>query len=125
MSAPAGARYAVLMYADPAHTRAMLSAELDVVARKHEALRGELTRTGELLSGAGLVFPDETTLLRLDEDGVVARQGPLSTASAEHLTAYYVVGCATAERAQAIAERMLDDHVTAVEVRRIHDSVGM
>jgi hypothetical protein len=41
------------------------------------------------------------------------------------MTAYYVFDCETAERAQAIAEGILDDHVTAVEVRRIHDSVGL
>jgi hypothetical protein len=36
-----------------------------------------------------------------------------------------VIDCVTAERARSIAERMLDDHVTAVELRRIHDSAGM
>jgi hypothetical protein len=118
-------KYAILMYADPAHTRAMSPAELDVVARKHEALRDELTRSGELLSGAGLVLPDETTVLRLDGDRVAARQGPLNAGPAEHLTAYYVVECATADRAQGIGGHVLDHHVTAVEVRAIHDSVGM
>lgn len=113
------------MYADPVHTRAMTRADLDIVARKHEALRDELARSGELLNGAGLVLPDGTTVLRLGDDGAVARPGPLATEAIEHLTAYYVIESATAERAARIAERLLDDHVTAVEVRRIHDSVGI
>jgi hypothetical protein len=117
-------KYAVLMYADPDHSRAMSREELDVVARKHEEIRDDLTRSGELLNGAGLVFPDETTLLRLADDAVVAQPGPLKEGT-EHLTAYYVIDCVTAERARSIAERMLDDHVTAVELRRIHDSAGM
>jgi hypothetical protein len=118
-------KYALLMYADPDHTRAMSEPELDAVARKHEALRNELTESGELLSGAGLVFPEDTTVVRLGTDGPVAQPGPLATGSHEHLTAYYVMECATAERARGLAEHLLDDHVTAVEVRPIHDSVGM
>jgi hypothetical protein len=117
-------KHAVLMYADPDQTRAMSREALDVVARKHEEIRNDLTRSGELLNGAGLVFPDETTLLRLADDEVVAQFGPLKEGP-EHLTAYYVIDCETAERARSIAERMLDDHVTAVELRRIHDSAGM
>ena len=44
------------MYADPAHTRATTQAELDVVARKHGALRDELSRSGEP-SEKNLAFP--------------------------------------------------------------------
>ena len=33
--------------------------------------------------------------------------------------------CRTPERARAIAERVLDFHVVAVEVRPVHDSFGM
>jgi hypothetical protein len=117
-------KHMVLMYTDPAHTRAMSKADLDVVARKHERLRNELTESGELLSGAGVVFPEETTLLRLGEEGVVVEQGPLTTGPVA-MTAYYVFDCETAERVRSIAEGILDDHVTAVEVRRIHDSVGL
>jgi hypothetical protein len=117
-------KYAVLMYADPEHTRAMSRDALDVVARKHEEIRSDLTRSDELLNGAGLVLPDETAVLRLADDGVVAQLGPLKEGP-EHLTAYYVIDCETADRARGIAERMLDDHVTAVELRRIHDSTGM
>jgi hypothetical protein len=115
-------KFAVLMYADPAHTRAMSDAEVDVVLRKHEKLRDELTESGELVGGAGLALPDETTVLRLGADGVVTHQGPLTEKAVEHLTAYYEIACENAERAQDIAARVLDDHVTSVELRRIHDS---
>jgi hypothetical protein len=114
--------YAVLMYADPAHTRAMSERELAEVARKHEALRSELGASGELRGGAGLVLPDETTVVRSGSGGVVTRQGPLVAGTSEHLTAYYEVDCHTPERAQEIAAHILDDHVIAIEVRRIHDT---
>ena len=110
--------YALLMYADPAHTRAMTESDVAVVARKHEALRSELGASGELRGGAGLVLPDETVLVRLG----VTSHGPLMADTTEHLTAYYEVECETPERAQEIAAHILDDHVIAVEVRRIHDT---
>ena len=114
--------YALLMYADPDHSRAMSEAELAEVARKHAALRAELSTSDELRGGAGLVFPDETTVVRLGSDGVVTSQGPLVADTSEHLTAYYEVECETDERAQEIAAHILDHHVIAIEVRRIHDT---
>jgi hypothetical protein len=50
--------------------------------------------------------------------------GPF-TAAAEQLTAYYVIDCASLERARVIAELILDFHVTAAEIRLIHDSFGI
>ena len=44
--------------------------------------------------------------------------------SAEQLTAYCVIDCASPERARAITGRVLGFHVTTVEVRPIHDSFG-
>jgi hypothetical protein len=118
-------KYAVMMYTDPAHTRAMSKGDLEVVARKHAALRDELIASGELLSGAGMVFPEDTTLLRLDGGGVTAERGPLARDAPIHVSAYYVFECDSEERAEELAGRVLDDHVAAVELRRIHDSVGL
>jgi len=39
--------------------------------------------------------------------------------------ACYVIDCASPDRARAIAGRVLDFHVTAIEVRPIHDSFGI
>jgi hypothetical protein len=117
-------KYMVLMYADPAATQAMSAAERADVFRRHDALHRDLEGTGEMLNGAGLVYPKETTTMRWHPDGSISTGGALVDAT-EQLTAYYVIECASPERAQAIAERVLDFHVTAVEVRAIHDSFGM
>jgi hypothetical protein len=114
----------VLMYTKPAETKAMSESDLDTVLRKHAALRAELTASGELVNGAGLAFPEDTRTVRLGTGGPVAADGPFAPAD-EHVTAYYVLDCADRDRAVAIAERLLDFHVTAVEVRHIHDSVGL
>lgn len=116
-------RYAVLMFSNPAHTKQMPEAELAEILDKHGALRDELTRSGELINGAGLAYPEQTLVFQRGRDGLTARRGPLAPADV-HMTAYYVVDCATEDRARAIAERTLDHHVTAVELRVVHDSAG-
>ena len=90
--------------------------------RRHEALDAD--ESGSMLNGAGLAYPESTTSIRLGDDGPVASTGALM-AGKEQLMAYCVVDCENAERAASIAERVLDLHVTAVEVREIHDFFAM
>ena len=118
-------RYVTLMYTDPEHTKAMSKAAFDAVMRKHAQLREELTASGELIGGMAMAVADETTLLRLGPDGVVAERGPLAAGAAIHISAYYELECESDERAQEVADRLLDDHVTAVELRSVHDSVEL
>jgi hypothetical protein len=115
-------RYMVLMYSDPAGTRAMSAADRDAVRRRHEALHAAESKA--MLNGAGLAYPEDTTTIRLDNNEPVVGSGPF-VAAKEQLTAYYVIDCESAEQATAIAGRVLDFHVTAVELREIHDSFGM
>ncbi|MCZ0987901.1 YciI family protein [Streptomyces diastatochromogenes] len=117
-------KYMVLMYADPAATEAMTAEQRAEVFQRHEALHEDLADTGEILNGAGLAYPRDTATLRWAGQGSVAADGPLTDA-AEQVTAYYVIECATPERAREIAERVLDFHVVAVEVRPVHDWFGM
>ena len=116
-------RYALLMYADPARTQAMSDSAVEDVKRKHGALVEELIATGEVTGGSGLALPHETTVLRMDGDSVGTREGPLTPEPVEQLTAYYEIDCESLDRAREIASPILDDHVTAIELRRIHDSV--
>lgn len=116
-------KFMVLMYADPATTAGMTPDQRTEVFTRHEALHADFgqTGTGELLNGAGLVFPKDTVTMRWRGE---TSTGPFAEAT-EHLTAYYVLECETPERAKEIAARVLDFHVTAVEVRAIHDWFGM
>ncbi len=116
-------KYVTLMYTNPEHTKAMSKSEFDAVMRKHARLGEELLASGELIGGRGMAVAEETTLLRLGPGGVVAERGPLAAGAAIHISAYYELECESDERAREIAERLLDDHVTAVELRSVHDSV--
>jgi hypothetical protein len=114
--------YILLMYADPDKTAAMSSAEVAAVKDKHEGLHIELPHYGALRGGAGLALPGETITLRFRATGAPGRtSGPLSRSSSEQLTAYYVIESESEAKVVSFAEQILDDHVTAIEVRRIHD----
>jgi hypothetical protein len=117
-------KFMLLMYTDVEESKAMTADELATVEGKHEGLRRGLTESKELLNGAGLVYPEETTTLRLVDGEPVASHGPRADADL-NMSAYYVVECASADRAIAIAAGLLDFHVRAVEVRGIHNSNGM
>ena len=112
------------MYTVPAETKAMTRDQLDEVMAKHGELGEELRASGEIRGGDGLDDPEETTTLRWGGGEHTRSTGPIADAE-EHMSAYYVVDCADRDRALAIAERLLDFHVTAVEVRGIHDTVDL
>lgn len=114
----------LLLYTSPAESKAMTDDELSAILHKHELLRTEFTASKELLNGAGLAYPQDTTTLRLVDGAAASSSGPLTGADV-HMTAYYVVECEDSARAVAIGGELLDFHVTAVEVRAIHDSNGM
>jgi hypothetical protein len=109
-------KYVILMYTDPDRTRAMTPAERAEIVERHGEIR-RLAETGEVIGGAGLVYPEDTVTLRWNGP---ATTGPLVPGT-EQLSAYYVVECDSAERAREIASQTLDYHVIAVEVRAIHD----
>lgn len=117
-------KYMVLMYSDPAATEAMSAADRAEIARKHEDLRQDLAASGEMLTGAGLASPEDTMTIRWRQDGSTATDGPFAEAAGQ-LAACYVIDCASPDRARTIAERVLDVHVTAVEIRPIHDWFGI
>jgi hypothetical protein len=107
------------MYTDPAHTKAMTPEALEVVMQKHAAIGEEAE--GEIVGGVGMAAPEETATLRLGAEGVEASSGPFKEGR-EQLSAYYELEVTTEQRALEIASNILDDHVTAVELRAIHDS---
>jgi hypothetical protein len=43
----------------------------------------------------------------------------------EHVTVYYLLECPDRDRPVEIASHILDSHVTAVEVRQVHNSTGL
>jgi hypothetical protein len=117
-------KFAILMYSNERETRSLSPAQLQEIGQKHEVLRKSLTDSGELLNGIALEFPSQTLSAQLSNNDIISSDGPLINAE-KQMTAYYVIECDSPERALEIAGQTLDYHVTAIEVRCIHDSVGI
>lgn len=117
-------KFAVMMHTDPSHSKALSEEEVSSIEAKHAKLLEELEAAGELINGAGLRLPEETTTIRVVDGELVSSTGPVADGD-EHVTAYYLLECADRDRAAEIASRVLDSHVTAVEVRQLHNSTGL
>ncbi len=113
-----------MMHTNPTHSKALSEQEVSSIEAKHAKLLEELEAGGELINGAGLHLPEETTTIRIVDGEPVSSTGPVA-AGHEHVTAYYLLECPDRDRAVAIASSVLDSHVTAVEVRQVHNSTGL
>jgi hypothetical protein len=85
----------------------------------YPSLCTSLAESREYVNGAGLDYPWTTVTHHWSRGAPSAIERPWSDAL-EQLTAWYVVDCASRERASELARGLLELHVTAVEVRRIH-----
>lgn len=113
-----------MMHTNPTHSTALSEEEISAIEAKHAKLIEELEAAGELINGAGLHPPEETTTIRIVANRPESSAGPVA-AGDEHVPAYYLVECPDRDRAVEIASRILDSHVTAVEVRQLHNSTGL
>ena len=106
-------KYLILIHADPkpwAHPtsrftdegRALQVAEHDEADRRFDALLGELSASGELLSAEALADPASATVYRWRSGDSLAREGPYAETQ-EHLAGFFLVDCATRERAEEVA----------------------
>jgi hypothetical protein len=116
-------KFGVLMYTDPDETALLSAEERTAVFRKHESFGSETIASGELTGAAAFEYPAQARTLRPGggEAGVIAADGPL-TGEREQITGFYILECASLERAEQLASGLVDTHIVAVEVRRIHDA---
>lgn len=97
--------------------RAALAADLD-------ALLTEINDSGELVSGAALADPATARTVRSADGGPLATDGPYGE-SKEQLAGFFLVDCATRERAEEIAGRFPEARYGgAVELRPVMDLGG-
>ena len=99
---------------------ALPAPERDELVGRWEALREEITASGELVAGVALDAPATTRTIRVRNDAAFTTDGPYAE-SKEYLAGYLVVECASAERATDIAARIPDARFAAVEVRPVVD----
>ncbi|MBO0828045.1 MAG: YciI family protein [Streptosporangiales bacterium] len=111
-------RYMVLIYGNQA-TWDALNARMDEVERAHRALSEELTASGELVGTQALSSIGAQTV-RVDAGVPTVTDGPFTEAK-EMLAGYYLLDCASRDRAVEVAGRLPEAPYSPIEVRRVMD----
>lgn len=117
-------RYMLLIYSNAESWDALSEAERDQLGRDHVELYRELSESGQLVSSAALADPINTRTVRVRDQAATTTDGPY-VESKEHLAGYYVVECDSAEEATALAARVPDAAILAVELRPVMDTSGL
>ena len=124
-------KYLLMIYGNPrtwghpVFLRTQEALELDDAGRAglhadFEQLLAEIGDTGELVGAQALADPLTSRSVRVVDGERVVTDGPF-VESKEQLAGYFVVDCATPERAEEIAARFPDARFAAVEVRPLMD----
>ncbi|GAA4092517.1 MULTISPECIES: YciI family protein [Actinomadura] len=127
-------KYLLLIYSNPESVRSPVSPpdpellavpadEREELTAQFEALRKEITESGELVAGAALGDPLSTRTTRVRGGVPATTDGPYLEAK-EHLAGYFVVDCDGPERAAEIAARFPGARFAAVEMHPIMSMSG-
>jgi hypothetical protein len=94
-------------------------AELD---RQFEALLTEISTSGELVSAEALGDPASATIFGRGRELTVPTEGPYAETK-EHLAGFFLIDCATRERAEEIAVQFAGDG-DVIELRPVMSGGG-
>jgi len=99
---------------------AMDQAGRDAMLGDFEELLAEISDSGELVTAGALADPITARSVRVRDGEPLVTDGPF-VESKEQMAGYFVVDCATPQRADEIAGRFPDARFAAVEVRPLMD----
>ena len=116
-------KYMLMIYDKPGTRELFAGPEGKALMADMEALMGELTASGELVSTNALADPAQTLTVSAVNGAPVVTDGPLAEAK-EHFGGYLIVDCETQERAVEIASRWPSVRFSPLEVRPIMDVGG-
>lgn len=112
-------RFIALIHNNPAAWQALSQDERDEHNRDADAYLERLTASGELVAGAVvLAHPSNARTVRVREGVPAVTDGPFAEGK-EHLAGYYLLECASIERATEIVTGDPSARFFAVEVRPV------
>jgi hypothetical protein len=114
----------LLIYSNRESWDALSAEQRNQLAADHITFSKEITESGERVSSEGLADPLNTKTVRVRNGVPATTDGPFAEAK-EHLAGYYVVECESLDRALALAARVPDARINAVEVRPVMDTAGL
>ena len=118
-------KYLIMIYSNPVtwahptflHQQEQLSPEEHAAqVEQFRALMTEIVESNELVSTAALDDPARSRTIRFRDGTLAATDGPFADAK-EQMAGYFLVDCATPERAAEIASRFPDARYGGVEIR--------
>jgi hypothetical protein len=111
-------KYLLLIHMNPDVWETLTQAELDEVGPGHMAFIKTIVESGEMVRTDALGQPAESAVVRVRAGAPTVTDGPYVEAK-EFLAGYYVVDCASKERACELAAMIPDAKWNAIEVRPI------
>lgn len=110
-------KFMLMIYGSDDAWNALTPADIDERDRVHKAVHDELTATGELIASAEL-DNDGSKVVRTKRGEATVSDGPFTEAK-EMVGGYYLVECASLDRAVEIAGRFTEAEYAPIEVRRL------
>lgn len=108
-------KFMLMIYGSDDAWKALTAADIDERDRTHKAIHDELTATGELLA-SGQLDTDGSRVVRTRQGVASFSDGPFTEAK-EMVGGYYLVDCASLDRASEIAGRFTEAEYAPIEVR--------
>jgi hypothetical protein len=109
-------KYLIMIYLNQETFAALSDEERAAILAGHDAFHGPLRESGELVGFAALDDPTRSSTVRVVDGLPAVTDGPFAEVK-EYLAGYYIVDCATRERAHELAAMIPDARYTPVEVR--------
>jgi hypothetical protein len=109
-------KYMLLIYMNPATWETLSADEQNAVFRGHEEFQRTIKASGEMIGTEALADPSESATVRVRGGARFVADGPYIE-SKEFFCGYYLVECASKERAIELAALVPDAQYTAMEVR--------
>jgi hypothetical protein len=118
-------KYMLIMQLNPAAFDALTEEQRKEIMEGHGAFMDAIKASGEMVETKALAEPAQSAVVRVRDGAPVVTDGPYLEAK-EFMGGYYIVDCATRERALELAAMIPDAAVEGlgIEVRPVIFSAG-
>jgi hypothetical protein len=118
-------KYMLIMQLNPAAFDALTEEQRKEIMEGHGAFMDAIKASGEMVETNALAEPAQSAVVRVRDGAPVVTDGPYLEAK-EFMGGYYIVDCATRERALELAAMIPDASVEGlgIEVRPVIFSAG-
>lgn len=118
-------KYMLIMQINPAALDALTEEQRNAIMKGHEDFMATIKASGEFVETNGLGMPADSAVVRVRDGVPVVTDGPYLEAK-EFVGGFYIVDCATRERALELAALIPDASVDGlgIEVRPVVFSAG-